>query len=134
MDFTPFITIDALKDRGYDLTMPGKLTLGSFQTPEEAAKDLIQECFDTIYNVIEEHRGGMWTKAFFEDMAEDFTEAEHPMAYQMKEALKWAILNHTIFILDNGDKEASSKIDNERLGISPKAIRKLYNAHILRVC
>lgn len=133
MEYTSFFTHDDIANRGYDLSLPGKLNLGSFTQIQQAIDDFLQECFDSIYNLIERHNGYAWTKEFFTDMSKTINAEETPRAYDIQQALKWCLVNQTIFILDNGDKNASAKVNNELLGISPKATEKLYNMGILEV-
>lgn len=130
MDYSKFLTYEDIKSRGYDLKVTGRLNQGDFETIEEAIDDFIREVVDGIYNLIASYRGNCWTRAFFEDM-ENITDDSHPNAIIMNETLKWAILTQAIFIYENGDKEALSKVDIERVGFSPKVIRRLWEG-ILR--
>lgn len=131
MDHTKFITVDDVKLRGYDLTLKGRLNQGDFPDIASAAADFLRECFDSIYNLIELYKGPQWTERFFEDMSGDIDPNENPGAYKLQKALKWAILEQTIFIYDNGDARTSAKINIDILGHSPKAIDKLWNYGML---
>lgn len=131
MDYANFITSEEVKKRGYDLSLGGRLNQGDFGTKESAIEDFLKECFDSIYNLIETYKGPKWTELFFEDMAQEINKDINPRAYRIQVALKWAILEQTIFIYDNGDVRTSAKVEIDKLGFSPKAVDKLWKYGLL---
>lgn len=131
MNYEKFISIEDVKKRGYDLMLDGRLNQGDFATIEAAAADFLQECFDSVYNLIETYKGPEWTELFFEDMANQLDPTTQPKAYRTQQALKWAILEQTIFIYDNGDVRTSAKIEIDKIGFSPKAADKLWKHGLL---
>lgn len=131
MDHTKFITSEDVKKRGYDLSLEGKLNQGDFNTKDAAIADFLQECFDSIYNLIELYKGPAWAELFFEDMSKEIDRATNPNAYRIQQALKWSILEQTIFIYDNGDVRTSAKVEIDKLGYSPKAVDKLWKHNLL---
>ena len=127
------ITIQDIKSRGYDLTADGRLNQGDFETIEEASEQFIDECCNSIFGLIEKHRGYLWTMKFKEDMSNNIDKEQNENAYYIQQALKSALLEQVIFIYENGDANASGIKDDTRIAISPKAINKLYNCGLLNV-
>ena len=127
------ITIQDVKSRGYDLTADGRLNQGDFETIEEASEQFIDECCNSIFGLIEKHRGFLWTMKFKDDMQQEIKKDENENAYYIQQALKSALLEQVIFIYENGDANASAIKDDTRRAISPKALSKLYNYGILNV-
>lgn len=131
IDFRNFITYEDVKKRGYDLQIPGRLNQGDFANIESAVDDFLGECFASIYNLIETYKGPEWTELLFEDMSKEIKREINPGAYRIQQALKWAILEQTIFIYDNGDKRTSAKLEVDKIGFSPKAVDKLWKCELL---
>lgn len=127
------ITIEDIKSRGYDLTADGRLEQGDFETIEKAAEQFIEECCNSVWSIIEKHRGFIWTIKFKEDMCCDIDKDTNEYAYLLQQALKSALIEQVIFIYENGDYNASGIIDESRKKASPKVITKLYNYGILRM-
>lgn len=127
------ITIQDVKGRGYDLTADGRLNQGDFETIEKAAEQFIDECCNSIWGLIEKHRGYLWTIKFKEDMQSNIDKESNEKAYYIQQGLKAALLEQVIFIYENGDANASSIKDDTRKAYSTKALSKLYNIGILNV-
>jgi hypothetical protein len=132
MEYKLLLSPDDMVRRGYDLKVEGRLNQGDFNSIEDAIDDFMQQCFDSIYNLIEMYRGPSWTSDFFDDMSTAIIKDNYPLAYKLQEALKWALLEQTVFIYDNGDINTSSKIEIDKIGYSPKSIQKLWSYGILR--
>ena len=124
------ITNEDVKKRGYDLTASGRLIQGDFKTIQDACNQFIEECCNSIWALIEKHRGFEWVIKFKQDMSKSLDENE--LAYYIRERLKTAMIEQVVFVYENGDYNASGIIDTNRRAISPKALGILYTIGILR--
>lgn len=115
--------LDIMLKKGYDFTDTQVLDGVPFQTQEDAIDTYFQDIFDTIYHLIENYRGGWWTKHFFIDMQHTDLEGA---ALEYKEALIEALWQQAIFVWDNGDSTANANKDDNRLPYSPKAVKVLW--------
>lgn len=131
MDYKLYFTYEDILYRGYDLKADGRLNSGDFATKESAIDDFLQENFNSVYDLIESYKGREWTKKFFLDMQEDIKEDVHPRTYELKQILKWSLMEQTIFIYENGDIMTSAQIQPDKIGYSPKVIRKLWSNNLL---
>ena len=129
MNYSSLLSYEDILSRGYDLKVEGRLVKGDFLTIEDAISQFCYEVVDSIVGLIEAYRGQLWTLEFIQDMCQDNLVGA-ALSYQ--DALKGAILDQAIFIYENGSKEASAIVDNNRIEYSPKAMRRLWNFGILR--
>lgn len=123
------ITIDDVRNRGYDLLADGRLNQGDFATITDSANQFIEECCDMIWAVIEKHRGVKWCEQFKQDMLS--LEDSNSLISYYRVAIKKILLDQVVFIYENGDITANAFKDDTKRAISPKAINKLYNIGIL---
>ena len=131
MDYKTFFSYDDICARGYDLKAPGRLNQGDFISIDVAVDDFLQEIFNSIYDLVESYKGKKWTRLFFEDMSSSIDKEQCPIAYGMQETLKWALIEQTVFIYENGDVMTSGKIEPDKVSYSQKVIRKLWNSNLL---
>lgn len=131
MNYKKFITYEDILSRGYDLKTQGRLEQGDFYTIDAAIEQFLKESFDSVYDLIESYKGVEWTEKFFEDMSTEIDSTKYPEAYRKQSILRWAILEQTIFYYENGDIFTSSKIEVDKIGYSPKAVKKLWNHNLL---
>lgn len=131
MNYKKFITYEDILSRGYDLKTQGRLEQGDFYTIDAAIEQFLKESFDSVYDLIESYKGVEWTEKFFEDMSTEIDSTKYPEAYRKQSILRWAILEQTIFYYENGDIFTSSKIEIDKIGYSPKAVKKLWGHNLL---
>ena len=131
MNYKKFITYEDILSRGYDFKTQGRLEQGDFYTIDAAIEQFLKESFESVYDLIESYKGVEWTEKFFEDMSTEIDSTKYPEAYRKRSILRWAILEQTIFYYENGDIFTSSKIEVDKLGYSPKAVKKLWNHYLL---
>lgn len=131
MNYKKFITYEDILSRGYDLKTQGRLEQGDFYTIDAAIEQFLKESFESVYDLIESYKGVEWTEKFFEDMSTEIDSTKYPEAYRKQSILRWAILEQTIFYYENGDIFTSSKIEIDKIGYSPKAVKKLWSHNLL---
>ena len=126
MDYTKYITLEDLRERGYNLEADGVLDDSHFDSREDAINDFMLNVCNIVFNLIKSYRGRMWTTAYFNDMAKDDLTGK---ALEYKEALHNAIIEQAIFNYDNGDSQATA--DNEdrkhHTAHAPKAAAELWD-------
>ena len=119
--YSDYFTNEDLAKKGYDLTANGVLDTTHFRSVEEAVDDFCQNAFDIIYNLVVKYRSEKWAIAFFTDMKHtDLTDD----AKYYQERLKYALIEQTIYIYDNGDSEATYQ--EGRKPYSMKAVNALW--------
>lgn len=116
--------LDIMLKKGYDFTDTQVLDGVPFQTQEDAIDTYFQDIFDTIYELIEDYRGRVWTKLFFQDMQHKDLTGD---ALEYQEALITALWQQAVFVWDNGDSSANANKDDNRLPYSPKAVKTLWD-------
>ena len=126
IDYKKYITLEELRERGYNLEADGVLDDSHFDSREDAINDFMLNVCNIVFNLIRSYKGRKWTTAFFEDMAkENLTGA----ALEYKEALHNAIIEQAIFTYDNGDSQATSSNEDRKYNTpySPKAVAELWD-------
>ena len=126
IDYTKYITLEDLRERGYNLEADGVLDDSHFDSRQDAINDFMLNVCNIVFNLIKSYRGRMWTTAYFNDMAKDDLTGK---ALEYKEALHNAIIEQAIFNYDNGDSQATA--DNEdrkhHTAHAPKAAAELWD-------
>ncbi len=121
-NYNDYFTVEDLAKRGYDLRQEGILDKSHFASLEDAIDDFMNDVFDTIYGLIENYRGSVWAKKFFEDMATTLTN-ETALEYQY--SLKRALIEQAIFTYDNGNPDAT--FDQNQKPYAPKAVKAMWH-------
>ncbi len=126
IDYKDYVSLEELKQRGYNLQADGVLDDTHFENREDAINDFMLNVCNIIYNLVKEYRGRKWTDAFFEDMKKtDLT----GKALEYQESLHDAIIEQAIFTYDNGDSQASASNEERKYNTAyaPKAVSELWD-------
>lgn len=126
IDYKKYISLEELRLRGYNLEADGVLDDSHFDSREDAINDFMLNVCNIVFNLIKSYRGRTWTKAYFDDMAQDNLTGK---ALEYKEALHNAIIEQAIFTYDNGDSQATSSNEDRKYNTAhaPKAAAELWD-------
>lgn len=126
IDYKDYVSLEELKQRGYNLQADGVLDDTHFENREDAINDFMLNVCNIIYNLVKEYRGRKWADAFFEDMKKtDLT----GKALEYQESLHDAIIEQAIFTYDNGDSQSSASNEERKYNTAyaPKAVSELWD-------
>lgn len=128
LNYNNYFTKEELRKRGYNLESDGVLDISHFDMMQDAIDDFMGNVLEVIYNLFVEYKGRKWADAFFEDMANDYTELKGK-ALDCKKRLNKALIEQAIFVYDNGDSQATASYEDRqyRSPYAPKAIAQLWD-------